>query len=1319
MREKIIIAMYLAVLCLSAISLYNTPWARAPVPAGWDVVLTATLDTYQDVSKFGVRIDATECFDEAYDAIEPPPPPIITLVSYFWHPNCPSEPADERKLTNSTIPPSECALAWTYKVQVGPEGTLNISWSASDIANIPSECSVFLNGVNMRETTEHCFGAEADTTYTFTIRVTCKYELTVRAVGVGTTNPLPGTYPYDCCMNISVAAVETDGPFDHWDLDGVYYSTSPSVGVHIDDHHTLTAVFAGGPPQVTFEEDEKGMTIEVKFSGFQRSIFGDNSFDVLTIPGCGSTGEKGKPKLPKYGITVAVPFNVDLEIYVVETESTTLEGYQVFPVQEEAPDIDEIYPPFPTPPFYVDEEFYSEFDDLYPTTIVEYEATGMLRDVRVLPLRFLAFQHNPVQGILEFYSSITLRIDYFEYQMTKSSQTLRRHSPYFEGLYSTLLGYNQLKNAEEVAEPENAADPTGWDFIIVTDSSLLSAANRLATRRDAEGLSTHVVAVQDIPGTGTAEDIKAHIQNAYDTWDPRPSYLLLLGDAELIPTFYRTVHPWACSYYGCGFHIGTDLYYAIMNGPEVTPPYYDEWWTPDIFHGRIPVDTLAQADLVIDKIFEYEDNQWILGEDTAVVAGYFQDDNDNGYEDRRFSLTLEEIRNFLLGEGWNIERLYTTEPTVTPTNYNNGNYDAGVPLPADLLRPTYPWDADTADVTNAINDGRFFVFHRDHGGSRNRATSGVEGWGDPHYDATDVTALSNSDHYTVVFTINCETGWFDGETDGYAARSHESLCEAFLRESDGGAVGAFGATRISSSGWNDDLAKGFVDAIWPNFDTTHGGTTPLLRMGEILNYGKWYMYTIDGWSATLGDNRLMTFEMFHYFGDPTMEFKIPTLAQGNLTINVEGTGSTDPSPGIHTYDICTEVTVDALETDPCWEFDHWMLDGVDVGSSDPYTLHMDQDHTLTAVFVKSQFTLTIEVSGTGTTAPPPGTYILECCTDVTVDAVWTDPCWSFDHWDLDGSFLSYHPTITIHIDDDHTLTAVFTPGWNVLIAAMKEDYIDISDFGMRCDATDCFDEAYDEVDPPAPPIGVISYFWHPCCPSTPVDQRKLATSKIGLAPIMTWTYKVKPVAIDGTMCILWNLNDIVRVPPELAVYLHCPDGCVVNMRMQAGYCFEAEADTTYTFTIGVGGCVFELQLSAGWNMVSFPCLPEDPSFNNILGCVDYYQVVTWDGTCYVSPSTAEAGQGYWVLVLADTTVTVANGVPVESYERRFCGWTMIGSIICTVDADCVFPDYYRLYTWDGTKYVQATLIEPGKGYWALVLTCTSIIVDDSCCIPPP
>ena len=63
-----------------------------------------------------------------------------------------------------------------------------------------------------------------------------------------------------------------------------------------------------------------------------------------------------------------------------------------------------------------------------------------------------------------------------------------------------------------------------------------------------------------------------------------------------------------------------------------------------------------------------------------------------------------------------------------------------------------------------------------------------------------------------------------------------------------------------------------------------------------------------------------------------------------------------------------------------------------------------------------------------------------------------------------------------------------------------------------------------------------------------------------------------------------------------------------------------------------------LELSAGWNMVSFPVIPDDASFSSIFSGVSFYQVLTWDGSSYVTPAVAEAGVGYWVLVLEETTV---------------------------------------------------------------------------------
>jgi hypothetical protein len=132
-------------------------------------------------------------------------------------------------------------------------------------------------------------------------------------------------------------------------------------------------------------------------------------------------------------------------------------------------------------------------------------------------------------------------------------------------------------------------------------------------------------------------------------------------------------------------------------------------------------------------------------------------------------------------------------------------------------------------------------------------------------------------------------------------------------------------------------------------------------------------------------------------------------------------------------------------------------------------------------------------------------------------------------------------------------------------------------------------------------------------------------------------------------------------------------------------------------------------INAGWNMIG-SIYDQTVSADDLFP--SFYQLVTWDGSSYVSSTVAEVGVGYWVLVLGETTVSFENADPITSYTKSLpAGWSMIGSIPDeTVNADDVFPGFYQLLTWDGSSYVTATTIEPGKGYWALVLEPTTITV---------
>lgn len=60
-------------------------------------------------------------------------------------------------------------------------------------------------------------------------------------------------------------------------------------------------------------------------------------------------------------------------------------------------------------------------------------------------------------------------------------------------------------------------------------------------------------------------------------------------------------------------------------------------------------------------------------------------------------------------------------------------------------------------------------------------------------------------------------------------------------------------------------------------------------------------------------------------------------------------GTTDPPPGEYWYDVGSTAGI-AAHPSTGWRFDHWELDGADVGATNPITVTMDSPHELVAVF---------------------------------------------------------------------------------------------------------------------------------------------------------------------------------------------------------------------------------------------------------------------------------------------------------------------------------------------------------------------------------
>jgi len=281
--------------------------------------------------------------------------------------------------------------------------------------------------------------------------------------------------------------------------------------------------------------------------------------------------------------------------------------------------------------------------------------------------------------------------------------------------------------------------------------------------------------------------------------------------------------------------------------------------------------------------------------------------------------------------------------------------------------------------------------------------------------------------------------------------------------------------------------------------------------------------------------------------------------------------------------------------------------------------------------------------------------------------------------------------------------------WSVELNTEVSSFNTSTIFGMNDEATRGFDaSAGDQVLPPGF-AGVESYFYYPDNPSSPADFRKLSTSYHSIGYPSNWTLKIHTFSgTSGNATIVWNSTDINGIPSNYSVTLYTPTG-EVDMRTTPSYSWMSEEDSTYYFEILVSAEVeFTLELRAGWNMVSLSVIPEDPSASSVLSGISFYQLVSWSGSGYVTATLFEAGRGYWLLVLEDVNVTV-SGAPVDSLSLSLSpGWSMVGGTYDEVQATDVFPEFYQLVTWTGTGYTTATVFEPGKGYWALVLAETQI-----------
>ena len=578
-------------------------------------------------------------------------------------------------------------------------------------------------------------------------------------------------------------------------------------------------------------------------------------FTQVHIPGMDAfAGAAGSPAVPVFRRIIAAPQGSEPQVMLSKAtpeEAETIE-MNLYPAQETPVDQTAIDPQFADKPFVRNGELYAS-DNPYPPEPVTLTLIGQARDVQLYLLEIAGGQYRPMSNRLTLFKGI-------DAQVTFSGGTGAFQSEGMTGPFEDATGVLTSGVVNKLAVQNYLSAGTisrirGEEFMILSHPNFVAAANTLAAWKRTKGISTNVYTCgtgSGITGRTTKEEIDAFIQTHYDTSQIKPSYILLLGDAEFIAPFYIA-------------GIGTDWPYAILGAVGVDT-------VPDFAVGRIPVDTLDQANTVVNKIIQYEQNppETASFYAHAAIASHFQccrtDVSNPGTDQRSFVAVSEFARNVMVNAGKTVDRIYTETGSGTPRRYFDGTL-----LPAAIGAGSgFAWSGATADITAAINAGRFLVMHRDHGWQ--------EGWSNPPYELPNIDSLTNGALLPVIFSVNCASGFWDNETAGgdYGTTvGGVYFTEKLLRKSNGGAVGILGDSRNSPSWENSTLAQGFFDAIWPNALPTYGDATVHRRLGDILNYGKMYLLSKVGFSVmgAVIDSSSAVSELYlwHCIGDPTLE----------------------------------------------------------------------------------------------------------------------------------------------------------------------------------------------------------------------------------------------------------------------------------------------------------------------------------------------------------------------------------------------------------------------------------------------------------------
>jgi len=382
----------------------------------------------------------------------------------------------------------------------------------------------------------------------------------------------------------------------------------------------------------------------------------------------------------------------------------------------------------------------------------------------------------------------------------------------------------------------------GADYLMITHrdfyTDVLPLADYYSTTQDLRVMVVDVQQVYDEFSGGVVYPaaIRDFLAYAFENWvAPAPTYVLLVGDGHFdykflspatnldwyLPPYLAYEDPWMGE-------TATENRYVSISG--------DDAW-PDMIIGRFPVNSSAQAQVMVNKSLSYQQ---------APPAG-----------------------------DWNQRLLFVTDNPDDAGNfhtYSDEIADNYVPAPYTSTKVYFglaPYTAPAAAkaaILAGISEGRLFVSYIGHAAIPNWA-------GEQILHVNDVASLTNDDRLPVMLPMTCLEGYFHYKDTGF-----RSLSENLVRAPNGGAVASWAPTGLGVAEGHDLLEKGLLKAVF--YDGVR-------RLGDATLEGKRYLWDRGG-----GGHRELV-ETYVLLGDPALQLHVLD-ADLQLEKTVEPAGAVMP-----------------------------------------------------------------------------------------------------------------------------------------------------------------------------------------------------------------------------------------------------------------------------------------------------------------------------------------------------------------------------------------------------------------------------------------